>query len=87
MVRSIWKELIKVRVEVETIYGSENLSEMVRQYLWGTLHAHWLMDEFLEFFQKQLRQHLEVALHITLYLFEHGSPWFKVSDLKQRVQL
>ena len=41
-------DLSKVRVEAETAYVSEKLAEMVGQYLWGNLHAHWLMDEFLQ---------------------------------------
>ena len=48
VVRVIWRELRKVRVEAETAYVSEKLAEMVGQYLWGNLHAHWVMDEFLQ---------------------------------------
>ena len=78
----ILREIRKVRVEAETVYGSENPTEMVVQYLWGTLQAHWLMDDFL---RTQLLQHPEVDPHITVYLFEHRAPWFEVSDLKKRV--
>ena len=56
---------------------------MVGQYLWGTLHAHRVMHDFL---RTQLRQHPKMAPHITLYLFEHGAPRVEVSALKQRVE-
>ena len=39
MVRVIWRELCKIRVEAETVYGSYNPTEMVGQYLWGALQA------------------------------------------------
>ena len=81
--RVIWREIRKVRVEVETEYGSDNPMEMVGQYLWGTLQTHRVMDEFL---QTQFRQHPEVDPHITLYLFKHRAPQVEVSALKQRVE-
>ena len=37
MVRIIWRDLSRVRVEAETLYGSDNLTEMVGKYPWGTL--------------------------------------------------
>ena len=37
MVRVIWRDLIEVRVESYTFYGSNNPTEMMVQYLWGTL--------------------------------------------------
>ena len=43
--RVIWREIRKVRVEVETEYGSDNPMEMVGQYLCGGLQAHRVMDE------------------------------------------
>ena len=79
MVRVIWRELRKVRVEAETAYGSENPTEMVGQYLWGTLQTHRVMDDFL---RTQFCQHPEVDPHITLSLFEHISPLVEVSVLK-----
>ena len=83
MVRVIWRDLSKVRVEAEMEYGSDNLKDMLGQYLWGTLQAHWVMNDFL---RTQFRQHPEVAPHIKLYLFEHRAPRVEVSDLKQRVE-
>ena len=80
MVRVIWRELRKVSVESEAAYGYNNPTYMVVKYLWGTLQAHMVMDDFL---WTQFYQHPEVAPHITLYLFEHRSPWFEVSALKQ----
>ena len=34
----------------------------------------------------KLLQHLEVAQHITIYLFEHRAPRAEVSTLNQRVK-
>ena len=48
-------------VDAETAYGSEKPMEMVVQYLWVTLQAHRMMDDFL---RTQFRQHFEVAPHI-----------------------
>ena len=41
------------------------------------------MDDLL---RTQFFQHLEVDLYITIYLFEHRSPWVEVLALKQRVE-
>ena len=71
MVRVIWRDLRKVRVEAETAYFSEAPAVMVNQYLRGTFQAHRVMDKFL---RTQFLQHLEVAPHIILYLFEHRAP-------------
>ena len=65
--RVIWRELSKVQVESETAYGSEDKVVMVGKHLWGTLKVHRVMDNFI---RSQFRQYPEVALHITLYLFE-----------------
>ena len=70
-------------VEAETIYGSENSSEMMRQYLWGTLQAHWVMNDLL---QTQLFQNLEVDPKITLQRFKHRAPRVEISALKQRME-
>ena len=83
MVQVIWRELRKFMVEAETIYGSENSSEMMRQYLWGTLQAHWVMNDLL---QTQLFQNLEVDPKITLQRFEHRAPRVEISALKQRME-
>ena len=37
----------KVRVEVETVYVSDNPSVMVGQYLRGNLNVHIIIDDFL----------------------------------------
>ena len=62
----ICRELRKVGGEAETVYGSDNPTEMVGQYLWGALQAHRVMDELS---QTQFSQHPGMAPHITLYLF------------------
>ena len=71
MVRVIWMELRKFRVEADTACVSDNLSEVVGKYLWGNLQVHRVMDDFL---QTQFLQHPEVAPQITIYLFEHRCP-------------
>ena len=80
MVLVIWRDMRNFRLDTDTAYVSDNPSEMVGQYLWVTLQAHLVMDDFLltHFFQ-----HTEVAPYITLYLFEKMSPWKQLSDLKQ----
>ena len=83
MVWVIWRDLRKVRAELETAYGPDNPMEMVGQYLCGGLQAHRVMDEL---FWTQFCQHHEVAPHITLYLFEHRAPQVEVSALKQIVE-
>ena len=83
IVQVIWRELRKVRLEAETAYVSDNLTDMVGQYIWGTLQANWAIDVFL---QTELLQNTEVDPHINLYLFEHRAPRVEVSDLKQRVE-
>ena len=57
LVRVIWRELRKLRVEAETAYGSETPAVMAGQYLWGTLQAHREMENLL---QTQFHQHPEV---------------------------
>ena len=47
MVRIIFRELRNVQFEVDMEYGSETQALMVGQYLWGTLHAHRVMDDLL----------------------------------------
>ena len=63
MVQVMWWEIDKVRVEADTEYGSNKLSEMVGKYLWVNLQAHQVIDYLL---RTQLRQHPQVAPHITL---------------------
>ena len=66
MVRAIWGGLRKVRVEVDTAYGSYEPSEMVGKHLWGTLLSHRVMEDFL---RMKLCQHSEVDPQITLHIF------------------
>ena len=47
MICIILRELRKVRVEVETVYVSDNPSVMVGQYLRGNLNVHIIIDDFL----------------------------------------
>ena len=79
----IWRKLRNVRVGGETAYVADNPLEMLVKYLRGTLQAHRVMDDFL---WMQLRQHLEMTPHITLYLLEHRAPWVGVLDLRHRVE-
>ena len=83
MVRVIQRELMKVRVEVDTVYGSENPTEILGQQLRGNLQVHRVIDEFL---RKKFLQHPEVAPHTTLYIFEHKAPRVEMQALKQRVE-
>ena len=83
MVRVIWRELRKVRVEAETSYGLETHAVKVGQYLWGTLQALRVMENFL---RTQLRQHPEVSPQITMYMFEHRAPLVEVSALNQKIE-
>ena len=83
MMKVIWRELRKVRVDSETVYDSEDNVVMVGQYLWENLQAYRVVDDLL---RSQFRQHPEVAPHITLYLFNHWSPRVEVVYLKHKVQ-
>ena len=47
MVRVIWRELRKVRVDLENAYVSEDKMAMFGQYLQRTLQAHRIMEKFL----------------------------------------
>ena len=81
--RVIWREFRKVRMESETAYGLGDNVVIISQYLWGTLKAHRVMDDFL---RVHLRQYTEMALHITLYLFEQRSSMVEVEALKNKVE-
>ena len=83
MVRVIWRDTRKVKVDTKKAYGFENTSVVVGQCRWGALQAHIVMNEFM---RSQIRQHLEVAPHIKLYLFEHRAPREEVLVLKQNVE-
>ena len=82
MVREIWIQLRKVRVELDTAYGSEYTVVMVGQYFSGTLQAHRVMDKFL---CARSQLYLEVDPHITLYLFEHRAQRVGVEVIIQNV--
>ena len=73
-----------VRAEAEKAYGSQTTEVMVGQYMWGTLQAHRVMNNFL---RNHFLHHLEVAPHITLYLFKQRAPRGEVSEIKQKVEL
>ena len=55
MVQIIWWEIRKVRVKIDIEYGSDILSVMVGQYLWGNLQVHRVMDDL---FQTKTFHHL-----------------------------
>ena len=57
MMRVIWIELMKVRVESEPSYVSEDKVVTLGKYLWGALQDHIVMYEFL---LAQFRQQPEV---------------------------
>ena len=78
VVRVIWRDIRKFRVEEEMVYGSDKRSEMAAQYLWGALQTHQVIDEFL---WKKFFQNTEMAPHIILYLFKHGAPLVEVYAL------
>ena len=44
MMRVLWRELRKVRVDSETMYGSGDNMVMEVQYLWNTLQSHRVMN-------------------------------------------
>ena len=69
MVHVIWREIRKVGFEADTVYGSDTPLVMVGQYLWGTLQMQRVMDYLL---WNQFIQHLEVDLHITIFLLNTG---------------
>ena len=54
MMRFIWRELRKVKVDSETEYGFADNVVMVVQYLWGTIQVHRVIENFL---RDQFRQH------------------------------
>ena len=47
MVRVIWRELSKDRVQLETSYGATYPQVMVGKYIWGTLQDHQVMEELM----------------------------------------
>ena len=47
MVRVIWWELKKVRVDAEKLYRSEDEAVMLGEYTWGTFQAYRVIYEFL----------------------------------------
>ena len=84
MMRVILRDFRKVPGDSETAYGSADNVVVVGQYLWGTLQAHRIMDDFL---RAKFRQHHEVAPHITLHCFEHRSPRVEAVTLNQKVEV
>ena len=56
---------------------------MVEKYFWGTIQAHQIMENLL---LDKLHQHLDVAPHITICLFEHCYPWVYFLVLKNSVE-
>ena len=83
MVRVIWMDLGKVRLEAETDYGSKTPAVIVGHYLWETLQNHRVMDNFM---RTHLGQHQEVPPHITLYMLEHRAPQVEVLALKKKLE-
>ena len=71
MARFLWSELRKVQVEAESYYRLYTPDFMMGQYLWESLQDYRVMDELTS---NQLHKHLQVAPHITLYLFENRYP-------------
>ena len=63
IIRVIVCNLRKVRVEVDMVYGSDALEFTVGKYLWGTLKANHVMNEFMN---TQFRHHPEVSPHIRI---------------------
>ena len=47
MMRVIWIELMRVRVESEPSYVSEDKVVILGKYLWGALQDHRVMDDLL----------------------------------------
>ena len=55
---------------------------IVGRYLWGTLQSHRVMDKLL---RDKFQKHLEVALHMTFYLFDHRSQRVEFTALNNKV--
>jgi hypothetical protein len=71
MIAVFFRELRRVRVGAETAYTATDPHVRVGHYLWHTLQAHRIMDEFLE---TTFQAHPLVAPSIVMYLFEHRAP-------------
>ena len=65
-------------------YGLAENVVMVSQYLWVTIQEHRVFGDFIRY---KFQQHLEVAPHINLYLFEHRAPRVEVVALNQKVEV
>jgi hypothetical protein len=79
MISVFFTELRRVRVGAETAYTSTDPHVRVGHYLWHTLQAHRIMDQF----QKTTFQaHPLVAPSIVMYLFEHRAPRAEVESLQ-----
>jgi hypothetical protein len=82
MISVFFAELRRVRVGAETAYTSVDPHVRVGHYLWHTLQAHRIMDQF----QKSTFQaHPLVAPSIVMYLFEHRAPRAEVETLQTLV--
>lgn len=79
MVRVFFRELRKVRIRAQTAYQSSDSTVRVGLYLWHTLQAHRVMNDFktLKFFN-----HTLVAPSIVNHLFEHRAPKVQVDALE-----
>jgi hypothetical protein len=82
MIAVFFRELRRVRVGAETAYTATDPHVRVGHYLWHTLQAHRIMDEFLE---TTFQAHPLVAPNIVMYLFEHRAPRSEVEALSTLV--
>ena len=63
MIQVIRKDQRKVRVDADTAYGLDNPADMVGQYLWGTLKANEVMDDFLRTHSTRILRWLHISRH------------------------
>jgi hypothetical protein len=82
MIAVFFTELRRVRVGAETAYTSVDPHVRVGHYLWHTLQAHRIMEEFQE---STFQAHPLVAPSIVMYLFEHRAPRAEVETLQTLV--
>jgi hypothetical protein len=82
MIAVFLTEMRRVRVGAETAYTSVDPHVRVGHYLWHTLQAHRIMEEFQE---STFQAHPLVAPSIVMYLFEHRAPRAEVETLQTLV--
>ena len=81
ILRTFFQDTRKARVRVENAYGETDPNMRVGQYLWHTLQAHRVMDEFK---YAQFNQHTNIVPSIINNLFDHCPPKVDVGIKKPK---